>query len=76
MPPAKPTTVSSTISRSGQFTDLGNYRGFLTRQIVAEAKDKLTEGQKEKGEAGAKETAAAPAPSEILSRTAIKLQVK
>lgn len=32
-----------------QFTDLGNYRGFLTRQIVAEAKDKLAEGQKEKG---------------------------
>ena len=31
-----------------QFTDLGNYRGFLTRQIVTEAKDKLAEGQKEK----------------------------
>jgi hypothetical protein len=55
--------------------DLGNYRGFLTRQIVAEAKDKLAEGQKEKAESG-KETAGAPAPSEIVSRTAIKLQVK
>ena len=61
--------------KSRQFTDLGNYRGFLTRQIVAEAKDKLAEGQKEKAESG-KETAGAPAPSEIVSRTAIKLQVK
>jgi hypothetical protein len=59
-----------------QFTELGNYRGFLTRQIVAEAKDKLAEGQKEKAEAGAKQTAGAPAPGEIVSRTAIKLQVK
>jgi hypothetical protein len=61
--------------KSRQFTDLGNHRGFLTRQIVAEAKDKLAEGQKEKAESG-KETAGAPAPSEIVSRTAIKLQVK
>ena len=37
-----------------------------TRQIVAEAKDKLAEGQKEKAESG-KETAGAPAPSEIAS---------
>jgi hypothetical protein len=59
-----------------QFTDLGNYRGFLTRQIVAEAKDKLAEGQKEKEKAPEKQTGAAPAPSEISSRTAIKLQVK
>lgn len=57
-----------------EFTDLGNYRGFLTRQIVAEAKEKLVEGQKEK--APEKEASAEPAPSEILSRTAIKLQVK
>jgi hypothetical protein len=57
-----------------QFTELGNYRGFLTRQIVAEAKDKLAEGQKEKGKAA--EAAPAPGPSEILSRTAIKLNVK
>ncbi|MGC1344506.1 MAG: hypothetical protein WA863_00030, partial [Methyloceanibacter sp.] len=54
---------------------LGNYGGFLTRQIVAEAKDKLAEGQKEKAEPG-KETAAAPASGETLSGTAIKLQVK
>jgi hypothetical protein len=53
-----------------QFTELGNYRGFVTRQIVAEGKEKLAEGQKDvaKGEA-------APG-SDILSRTAIKLNVK
>ena len=59
-----------------QFTDLGNYRGFLTRQIVTEAKDKLAEGQKEKEKTPEKDAAAAPTPSEISSRTAIKLQVK
>jgi Domain of unknown function (DUF4384) len=59
-----------------QFTDLGNYRGFLTRQIVAEAKDKLAEGQKEKEKTPKKDTGAAPTPSEISSRTAIKVQVK
>jgi hypothetical protein len=68
--------------KNRQFTELANYRGFLsnyrgflTCQIVAEAKDNLVEGQKEMAEASAKETAGAPAPSEILSRTAIKLQV-
>jgi hypothetical protein len=58
-----------------QFTDLGNYRGFLTRQIVAEAKEKVAEGQKDKVAAKKDEAPAAPA-SDILSRTAIKLQVK
>jgi hypothetical protein len=59
-----------------QFTDLGNYRGFLTRQIVTEAKDKLAEGQKEEEKTPEKDAAAAPTPSEISSRTAIELQVK
>ena len=54
--------------KTRQFTDLGNYRGFLTRQIVAEAKEKVAEGKKD-------EAPAAPS-SDILSRTAIKLQVK
>jgi hypothetical protein len=58
------TATSSSSFRSRQ----GNYRGFLTRQIIAEAKDKLAEGQKEKAEPG-KGTAAAPAPGQILSRT-------
>jgi hypothetical protein len=62
--------------KTRQFTDLGNYRGFLTRQIVAEAKEKLAEGQKEKDKTAEKEAAPAPTPSEILSRTAIKLEVK
>jgi hypothetical protein len=60
-----------------QFTELGNYRGFVTRQIVAEGKEKVAEGQKEKAkEEGASGKAGVPAPSDILSRTAIKLQVK
>jgi hypothetical protein len=60
--------------KTRQFTDLGNYRGFLTRQIVAEAKEKVAEGQKEK--VADKEEGPAPTPSQILSRTAIKLEVK
>ncbi len=52
------------------FTDLGNYRGFVTRQIVAEGKDIVAEGQKKKAKDGA------TAKSEILARTAIKLEVK
>ena len=52
------------------FTELGNYRGFVTRQIVAEAKDKLAKGQKQKAKDGA------TAKSEIVVRTAIKLEVE
>jgi Domain of unknown function (DUF4384) len=62
-----------------QFTDLGNYRGFLTRQIVAEAKEKVAEGQKDKEKdqtAEKKDEGPTAPPSEILSRTAIKLEVK
>ncbi len=60
-----------------QFTDLGNYRQFLTRQIVVEGAEKVAEGQKEKDK---EKPGQAPAPgaagSDILSRTAIKLVVK
>jgi Domain of unknown function (DUF4384) len=53
-----------------EFTPLGNYRKFLTRQIVVEGQEKVAAGQKEK----AKDEA--PAASEVLARTAIKLDVK
>ena len=33
--------------KTRQFTDLGNYRGFLARQIVVEAKEKVAEGKKD-----------------------------
>ncbi len=52
-----------------EFTELGNYRKFLTRQIVVEGQEKVAEGQKEPARDGA------PAPSQILARTAIKLDV-
>jgi hypothetical protein len=64
--------------KSRQFTELGNYREFLTRQIVVEGQEKVAEGQKGKvGEGGgAPGKPGAAIPSDILSRTAIKLQVK
>ena len=62
--------------KTRQFTDLGNYRGFLTRQIVAEAKEKVAEGKKDEVAAKKKDEAPAAPSSDILSRTAIKLQVK
>jgi hypothetical protein len=52
-----------------EFTPLGNYRGFLTRQIAVEGAEKIAEGKaaaKKDGTPG----------SDILSRTAIKLEVK
>jgi hypothetical protein len=51
-----------------EFTPLGNYRGFLTRQITVEGAEKIAEGKatKKQGAPG----------SDILSRTAIKLEVK
>jgi hypothetical protein len=66
-----------------QFTPLGNYRDFLTRQIVVEGAERFTRGQKAKlakagGEAEpAPEAALAPgaSASDILARTAIKLVV-
>ncbi len=54
-----------------QFTDLGNYRQFLTREIVVEGAEKVAEGQKEKDKEKPGATGA-----DILSRTAIKLVVK
>ncbi|HZJ12322.1 MAG TPA: hypothetical protein VFD26_06680 [Methyloceanibacter sp.] len=70
--------------RPRQFTELGNYRDYLTRQIVVEGAEKIAEGQKgKKGKGAAKSAekqgiaAGVPGvPSDILSRTAIKLEVK
>jgi hypothetical protein len=65
-----------------QFTELGNYRDFLTRQIVVEGAEKIAEGKGKSGQKpdGKKEEVVAEAPgaptSDILSRTAIKLEVK
>jgi Domain of unknown function (DUF4384) len=63
-----------------QFTELGNYRDFLTRQIVVEGGEKVAEGHKEKDKevaAGGEVPNVPGAPtSDILSRTAIKLEVK
>lgn len=53
-----------------QFTELGNYRQFLTRQIVVEATKKVTKGKKAKA-AGKKK-----AKPTIFARTAIKFKVK
>jgi hypothetical protein len=59
------------------FTDLGNYREFLTRQIVVEGGEKVAEAQKEKGKDAKSGGSVPPGPtSDILSRTAIKLVVK
>jgi hypothetical protein len=58
-----------------QFTELGNYRDFLTRQIVVEGAEKIAEG-KTSGQETAGGAAPAAPTSDILSRTAIKLVVK
>ena len=58
-----------------QFTELGNYRNFLTRQIVVEGAEKIAEGNGKSGENKADVAPGAPS-SDILSRTAIKLEVK
>jgi hypothetical protein len=58
-----------------QFTELGNYRDFLTRQIVVEGAEKIAEGKTSEKESAGGAAPAAPA-SDILSRTAIKLVVK
>jgi Domain of unknown function (DUF4384) len=52
------------------FTDLGNYRDFITRQIVVDGAKKIAEGKKAEG-TGTKAPAA-----EITSRAAIKIHVK
>jgi 3-dehydroquinate synthase class II len=61
-----------------QFTELGNYRDFLTRQIVVEGAEKIAEGKSATKSDEKKADAVAPAApaSDILSRTAIKLEVK
>jgi hypothetical protein len=56
--------------KTRSFTPLGNYRKFLTRQIVVEGEEKVAAAQKEKAKNES------PAPSQILARTAIKLDVK
>jgi uncharacterized protein DUF4384 len=69
--------------KTRQFTPLGNYRAFLTRQIVVEAASKIAAGQKVKSAAGdAPEQAGSTVSkddedaSEVLARTAIKLVVR
>ncbi len=57
------------------FTEVGNYREFLTRQIVVEGQAKAAEGQKAK-ELGSAAKVEAVATSNTPSRTAIKLEVK
>ncbi len=56
------------------FTELGNYRDFLTRQIVVEGAEKIAEGKT--GEKPAASGVPGEPTSDILSRTAIKLVVK
>ena len=58
-----------------QFTELGDYRDFLTRQIVVEGAEKIAEGKGKSGENKADVAPGTPS-SDILSRTAIKLEVK
>ena len=76
--------------KTRQFTPLGNYRDFLTRQIVVEGASKIAAGQKAvasqaaleakgagKGAGeGAGEDDGGPEDSEVLARTAIKLVVR
>ncbi|MGA8690083.1 MAG: hypothetical protein WB662_09315 [Methyloceanibacter sp.] len=57
------------------FTEVGNYREFLTRQIVVEGQQKAAQGQKAK-ESGSAAKVEAVATSNTPSRTAIKLEVK
>ena len=61
--------------KTRQFTELGNYRDFLTRQIVVEGAEKIAAAQL--GQQGVSGEGAPGTPkSDILSRTAIKLTVK
>lgn len=69
--------------KTRQFTPLGNYREFLTRQIVVEGAAKLAAGQKHKLAANKAALGAESSPpededdaSEDLARTAIKLIVR
>src|SRR6185312_5458480 len=65
------------IRRGLGFTELGNYRDFLTRQIVVEGAEKIAEGKTgEKENENARGTVQGAPASDILSRTAIKLVVK
>ena len=57
------------------FTEVGNYREFLTRQIVVEGQAKVAQGQKAK-ESGSAAKVEAVATSNTPSRTAIKLEIK
>jgi hypothetical protein len=59
-----------------QFTELGNYRDFLTRQIVVEGAEKIAEGKGKSAEKKADAAVPGGSISDILSRTAIKLEVK
>ncbi len=58
-----------------QFTPLGNYREFLTRQIVVEGAGKIAAAQSDQ-QGGSGGPGPGTAKPNILSRTAIKLTVK
>jgi Domain of unknown function (DUF4384) len=58
-----------------QFTPLGNYREFLTRQIVVEGAGRIAAAQVGQQAASGGPSPGVPKP-DILSRTAIKLTVK
>ena len=61
--------------KTRQFTELGNYRDFLARQIVVEGAEKIAAAQL--GQQGVSGEGAPGTPkSDILSRAAIKLTVK
>jgi Domain of unknown function (DUF4384)/Cytochrome C' len=61
--------------KTRQFTELGNYRDFLTRQIVVEGAEKIAAARL--GQQGVSGEGAPGTPkSDILSRAAIKLTVK
>ena len=70
--------------KTRQFTPLGNYREFLTRQIVVEGASKIAAGQKAAGaqaalkamEPGSRRRSIRGSNSEVLARTAIKLVVR
>jgi hypothetical protein len=65
------------LQEAGIHRELGNYRDFLTRQIVVEGAEKIAEGRTGEREKENVSGVVQGAPaSDILSRTAIKLVVK
>lgn len=58
------------------FTPVGNYRKFLTRQIVVEAKKKVAAGKKAKAKAKKTKAKKTTTKKTVVARTAIKFKVK